>query len=87
MSHKYPIDWKYGIVNSTDLSNIDFDQIHPVKATALRYCTDGTKFVIKWEIDHDPTFITDGTITPVSILSYGDCSILMQTEEWTNSII
>ena len=38
---------------------------------------------VKWEETHIPTFITDGTIAPVSILSHELCLELMQTPEWS----
>jgi hypothetical protein len=85
MSH-YPQDWIYGIINTTDLPNVDFTQVYPTEQTALRYSLDTAMFVLKWNTGHEPTFITDGTIVPVSILSHSDCLTLMQTTEWTEPI-
>ena len=44
MSH-YPQDWIYGIINTTDLPNVDFTQVYPTEQTALRYSVDPTMFV------------------------------------------
>lgn len=84
--HIYPKDWKYGITNSSDLSNIDFTQVYPTDQSGLRYSVDASQFVIKWEPDHEPSFITDGTVTPSSILSHSDCLVLMSTPEWSGPI-
>jgi hypothetical protein len=84
MAHIYPQDWKYGIINSVDLPNVDFNEdIYPTNANSLRYSLDSSQFVIKWEEDHQPQFVTDGTVVPASILSWADCLTLMQTPAWS----
>lgn len=81
--HNYPQDWKYGIIASKDLGSVDFSQVYPKKTRQLRYSLDNSQFVIKWEQDHEPTFITDGSIVPFAILSHADCLLLMATPEWS----
>jgi hypothetical protein len=79
MAHIYPQDWIYAIINSVDLPNVNFDEdIYPTNAASLRYSLDSSQFVIKWEEDHQPQFVTDGTVVPASILSWADCLTLMQ---------
>lgn len=82
--HNYPTDYKYGIIMTADMGGVDFSQVYPKESSQVRYSLDGTQFVIKWQEDHEPTFITDGTVVPVSILSHADCLILMSTPEWSN---
>jgi hypothetical protein len=78
MAHIYPQDWIYAIINSVDLPNVNFDEdIYPTNAASLRYSLDSSQFVIKWEEDHQPQFVTDGTVVPASILSWADCLTLM----------
>jgi len=84
--HNYPQDWKYGIILTTDVDKIDFSQVYPKEPGQLRYSLDDTQFVIKWQEDHEPTFITDGTVVPLFILSHGDCLILMESNEWSEPI-
>ena len=81
--HNYPQDYKYGIILTADMGGVDFSQVYAKDSGQVRYSLDGTQFVIKWEQDHEPTFITDGTVVPVSILSHADCLILMSTPEWS----
>ena len=40
-----------------------------------------TEFVLKWH--HTPTFIEDGTIVPLQVLTHEEALALMQTSEWS----
>lgn len=71
----------YAIIQASDLSNIDFSQIGETSADTLRYNLAGTKFVIKW--NNTPTFISDGTVVPVSELTHSQALALMATAEWS----
>jgi len=71
----------YGIIQASDLSNIDFSQIGETSADTLRYNLAGTEFVIKWNTE--PTFISDGTVVPVSILTHSEALAVMATAEWS----
>ena len=75
----------YGIILTADIDKVDFSQV-PQNRDTVRYSLDGTQFVIKWNSDAVPTFITDGTVVPVSILSHADCLSLMGTPEWSEDI-
>ena len=74
----------YGIIQTSDLSNIDFSQIGETSENTLRYNLAGTKFVIKWNTT--PTFITDGSVVPVSELTHSEALALMATAEWSEPI-
>ena len=71
----------YAIIQTSDLSNIDFSQIGETNADTLRYNLAGTEFVIKWNTT--PTFISDGTVVPVSQLTHEQALTLMATAEWS----
>jgi hypothetical protein len=71
----------YAIIQTSDLSNIDFSQIGETSADTLRYNLAGTEFVIKWNTT--PTFISDGSVIPVSELTHEQALALMATPEWT----
>ena len=74
----------YGIIQTSDLSNIDFSQIGETSADTLRYNLANTEFVIKWNTT--PTFITDGSVVPVSELTHSEALALMATAEWSEPI-
>jgi len=71
----------YAIIQASDLSSIDFDQIGETSADTLRYNLANTEFVIKWNTT--PTFITDGSVVPVSELTHSEALALMATAEWS----
>lgn len=71
----------YAIIDINDISKVDFSQVEQNSAETVRKSLDGSQFVLKWEIE--PTFITDGTVVPLLILSHADCLILMSTPEWS----
>jgi hypothetical protein len=71
----------YAIIQTTDLANIDFDQIGETSENTLRYNLAGTEFVIKWNTT--PTFINDGSVVPVSTLTHAEALALMATAEWS----
>ena len=74
----------YAIINTSDLSNIDFSQIGETSADTLRYNLAGTEFIIKWNTT--PTFISDGSVVPVSELTHEEALALMATAEWSEPI-
>lgn len=71
----------YAIIQTSDLSNIDFSQIGETSADTLRYNLARTEFVIKW--NSTPTFISDGSVVPVSELTHQEALALMATAEWS----
>lgn len=71
----------YAIIQTSDLSSIDFSQIGETSADTLRYNLAQTEFVIKW--NSIPTFISDGSVVPVSELTHEEALALMQTAEWS----
>ena len=73
----------YQIINISDLNNIDFSQVYETSADTIRKSIDESLFTIKW--DREPSFITDGTVTPVETLSYENCLTLMDTPEWSSN--
>jgi hypothetical protein len=71
----------YAIINTANLSSIDFEQIGETNADTLRYNLAGTEFVIKY--NNEPTFISSGEVLPVQLLTHAEALTLMATEEWT----
>ena len=46
----------YVILNTSELSSVDFNQVLQESADTLRYSVDGTKFLLKFEGD-TPSFL------------------------------
>ena len=76
----------YAIISTTDIDNVDFTQVPEENNESLRYSLDGTEFVIKWFDEHEPTFITDGTVVPLQTLTHEEALTLMATSEWSEPI-
>lgn len=74
----------YAVLNIDNLSIIDFSQIGETSIDTIRKNLDLTKFVVKWNTE--PTFITDGSVTPIQVLSYSEALELMHTDKWSEDI-
>ena len=74
----------YAILSIGDLLNIDFSQVEESNENTVRISLDGLEFVIKYTTM--PTFIADGSVLPLQILTHEECLALMQTPEWTQPI-
>ena len=75
----------YGIILTADIDKVDFSQV-PQDRDTVRYSLDGTQFVIKWNSDAVPTFITDGSVIPFLTLTHEQCLVLMASNEWSDPI-
>lgn len=74
----------YAIIDINDLLKVDFTQVGQTSSDTVRKSLDNSKFVLKW--DAEPTFISDGTIIPLQILTHSECLDLMNTSEWSEII-
>ena len=70
----------YAIISIADLANIDFTQIGETNENTIRKSLDETEFVIKYNAE--PTFINDGTVTPLQTLTHAEAVKLMSTSKW-----
>jgi hypothetical protein len=76
----------YATINIADLSNIDFSQIGETDENTIRKSLDDTLFVIKWFNEHEPSFIADGSVTPLQTLTHSQALTLMSSAEWSEPI-
>ena len=74
----------YAIINIADLANIDFSQIGETDENTIRKSLDDSQFVIKWNTE--PSFITDGTVSPLQTLTHEQALTLMASAEWSEPI-
>ena len=74
----------YAIIAIEAANEVDYSQVGETSADTIRRSLDGFKFVLKWV--QEPTFIKDGTIIPLQVLTYEECLELMNTPEWTEII-
>ncbi len=74
----------YAIINIADLGNIDFSQVGETDENTIRKSLDETQFVLKWNTE--PSFIADGTVTPLQTLTHDEALALMATSEWSEPL-
>ncbi len=74
----------YATINIADLPLIDFSQIGETNENTIRKSLDGTQFIIKY--DSEPSFITDGSVVPLQLMTHAQAVALMQTSEWSAPI-
>ena len=74
----------YAIIDINDITSVDFSQVEQNSADTVRKSLDGLKFVLKWNVE--PTFITDGSITPLQTLTHAECLALMATADWSEAV-
>lgn len=72
----------YAILSIGDILNIDFSQVKESNENTVRISLDGLEFVIKYTTT--PTFIADGSVLPLQVLTYEEALALMRTPEWTD---
>lgn len=76
----------YAVINIADLNLIDFSQIEETSSNTIRKSLDNSQFVIKWQEGYEPTFISDGKVTPLQVLSHAECLELMSTSDWSEPL-
>ena len=51
---------KYVILNTSEIDSVDFTQVLQTNKESLRYTTDGTKFLLKYD-GNQPSFLSGKT--------------------------
>ena len=69
---------KYVIINSSEVSSVDFSQVVQSSADTLRYSIDGTKAFVKFEGD-TPSFLAGKTQ-----YTHSEMLAILATDEWTD---
>jgi len=68
----------YCIINSSEVSSVDFDQVVETIPNTLRYSVDGTQTFVKYEGDQ-PSFLSGKTE-----YTYAEILEVLATDEWTS---
>ena len=69
----------YVIIDASEVSSVDFDQVLETSADTLRYNVAGTKTFVKFEGD-TPSFLAGKTQQ-----SHSEMLAILAGEEWTSS--
>ena len=76
----------YAIIKLADIGLIDFSQVAESSVFTVRKNLDDTQFVVKWQEGYEPTFISDGSVKPLQVLSHAECLELMSTDKWSEPL-
>jgi len=76
----------YAIIKLGEIGLIDFSQVAESSVFTVRKSLDDTQFVVKWQDGYEPTFIADGTVKPLQVLTHSEALDLMSTSEWSQSL-
>jgi hypothetical protein len=68
---------KYVIINTSEVSGVDFNQVIEESANDLRYSVDGNKSIVKFEGD-TPSFLIGETQ-----YTWSEIMDVLNTSEWT----
>ena len=68
----------YVILNTSELSSVDFDQVLQESADTLRYSLDGTKTFVKYEGD-PPSFLSGK-----QEYTHSEILAILATDEWSS---
>lgn len=72
----------YNVINLTDTNAILFSQVNQSSAQTMRRNLANTQGLLSWQVE--PSFITNGSLVPVSTLNHQEALALMATDAWTD---
>jgi len=76
----------YAIIKLSEIGLIDFSQVAQSSASTVRKSLDNTQFVIKWQNEYTPTFISDNSVVPVGTYTHTEILEIMATPAWSEPI-
>jgi len=68
----------YVIINSSDVSSVDFSKVSETSADTLRYSLDGSKTFVKFDSDTTPSFLEGKTQ-----YTHSEMLAILATDEWS----
>ena len=72
----------YAVINLTDTNAILFSQVNQSSAQTMRRNLANTQGLLSYQVE--PSFITNGSLVPVSTMDHAAALVLMATPEWTD---
>tara|TARA_R100000908_G_scaffold20939_1_gene8175 strand:- start:28 stop:276 length:249 start_codon:yes stop_codon:yes gene_type:complete len=72
----------YAVINLTDTNAILFSQVNQSSAQTMRRNLANTQGLLSYQVE--PSFITNGSLTPVETMDHAAALALMATPEWSD---
>jgi|TARA_R110002050_G_C8603318_1_gene485780 hypothetical protein len=73
----------YIVINLTDTDKVFFSQVNQSTSQVMRRNLANTQGLLSYQIE--PSFITNGSLVPVSTLTHEEALALMATDAWSES--
>ena len=74
----------YAVINLTDTNAILFSQVNQSSAQTMRRNLANTQGLLSYQVE--PSFITNGSLVPVSTMNHEQALELMATPAWSDPI-
>jgi len=74
----------YIVINLTDTDKVFFSQVNQSTSQVMRRNLANTQGLLSYQVE--PSFITNGSLTPVSTLTHEEALALMATDAWSEPI-
>jgi len=72
----------YAVINLSDTNAVLFSQVNQSSAQTMRRDLANTQGLLSYQVE--PSFITNGSLVPVSTLNHEEALALMATPEWSD---
>ena len=72
----------YAVINLTDTNAVLFSQVNQSSAQTMRRDLANTQGLLSYQVE--PSFITNGSLVPVSTMDHEQALELMATPEWSD---
>ena len=72
----------YAVINLDDTNAVLFSQVNQSSAQTMRRNLANTQGLLSYQVE--PSFITNGSLVPVSTLNHEEALALMSTPEWSD---
>lgn len=71
----------YVVINLSDTNAVLFSQVNQSSAQTMRRNVANTEGILSFQVE--PSFITNGSLTPVGTYTHEEILVLLATPEWT----
>jgi len=68
-------------IDINDTSKVDFSQVNTTSSQTMRRNLANTRAIIAFDVE--PSFITNGTLTPIQTMDHSQCLALLADSDWT----
>ena len=68
-------------IDINDTSKVDFSQVNTTSSQTMRRNLANTRAIIAYDVE--PSFITNGTLTPIQTMNHAQCLALLADSDWT----